>query len=247
MSKLCVYAGPNGSGKSVITSKQLTCGQYVNADIIKAKLHCSDMEAAIIAEKTREYFLERQEDFTFETVLSTPRNIDLMRRAKQKGYCVECNYVLTADPKINVERVHQRVAEGRDDIPAEKVIARYIRALKLLPQIFDICDEIRVIDNSLQEGTGKARVILYVKNGNFILYPNEIWSEDMLQSLISGTYPDEYISQRKSQNLCGTLRYEVCHSFIFAIRNKRHIPRCLHKRHNVLQGTTCVSFRKNKE
>lgn len=191
MSKLLVYAGPNGSGKSTVTSKERYYGHYVNADKIKVELQCSDMEAALIAEKTREYFLEKNMDFTFETVLSTPRNVDLMRRAKQKGYYVECTYVLTADPKINVARVRQRVAEGRHDVPYEKVISRYIRALRLLPDIFEICDQLRVVDNSLEDAN--ARVILYVKNGEINPYPNEIWTEDMLESLISGVYPDKYI------------------------------------------------------
>jgi len=44
------------------------------------------LDAAQIAEKMREDALEKGIDFTFETVLSTERNLDLLRRAKEKGY-----------------------------------------------------------------------------------------------------------------------------------------------------------------
>ncbi len=95
MSKLLVFAGPNGSGKSTITSDMKFFENYVNADSIKKGLHCSDLEAAQIAEATREHYLAENLDFAFETVLSTTRNIDLMIRAKEKGYHIACIYVLT--------------------------------------------------------------------------------------------------------------------------------------------------------
>ena len=85
MPRLLVFAGPNGSGKSTITERIKTVGKYINADEIKKQLDCSDIEAAEIAEVTREYLVKNKEDFTFETVLSTPRNIDLMKRARDAG------------------------------------------------------------------------------------------------------------------------------------------------------------------
>lgn len=52
------------------------------------------------------------ENFCFETVMSTDRNINLLNRAKQKGYFIRCYYILTADPMINVLRVRARVEVG---------------------------------------------------------------------------------------------------------------------------------------
>lgn len=54
---------------------------YINADEIKKSLKCSDLEAAQIAEKQRESHLENLEEFCFETVLSTDRNLRLLKRA----------------------------------------------------------------------------------------------------------------------------------------------------------------------
>ena len=95
-----MFAGPNGSGKSTITERIRIIGKYVNADEIKRQLDCSDLESAVVAEATREYLLKNKKDFTFETVLSTPRNIDLMERAKVAGYQVVCIYILTKNPEI---------------------------------------------------------------------------------------------------------------------------------------------------
>ena len=83
--EVMVFAGPNGSGKSTITRMAKTVGIYINADDIKKSSLCTDMEAAIKAEELREKALSDKIDFTFETVLSTDRNLSLLKRAKENG------------------------------------------------------------------------------------------------------------------------------------------------------------------
>lgn len=61
-----------------------TIGVYINADDIKRSSLCSDLEAAVKAEELREEMIEKGEDFTFETVLSTDRNLKLLKKAKEK-------------------------------------------------------------------------------------------------------------------------------------------------------------------
>ena len=84
--EVMIFAGPNGSGKTTITRMAKTVGVYINADDIKKSIACSDLEAAQKAEELRESMLEKDEDFTFETVLSTDRNLKLLKKAKEKGY-----------------------------------------------------------------------------------------------------------------------------------------------------------------
>ena len=67
------------------------------------------MTAAQIAEKQREDHLKNREDFCFETVMSTPRNLNLLQRAKEAGYFIRCYYILTVDPFINVLRHNLRL------------------------------------------------------------------------------------------------------------------------------------------
>lgn len=106
--EIIIFAGPNGSGKTTITRMARTIGVYINADDIKRSSLCSDLEAAVKAEELREEMIEKGEDFTFETVLSTDRNLKLLKKAKEKGYFLRCIYVLTSDYKINIARVSMR-------------------------------------------------------------------------------------------------------------------------------------------
>ena len=147
--EIIVFAGPNGSGKSTFTELlKPAMIDYINADEIKKALKCSDLEAAQIAEKQREDHLEKMGEFCFETVLSTDRNLKLLQKAKEKGYFIRCYYILTADPIINVCRVKSRVAEGGHDVPEEKVISRYEKALALVKDVVDVCDICHIYDNS---------------------------------------------------------------------------------------------------
>lgn len=82
--EIIIFAGPNGSGKTTITRMARTIGVYINADDIKRSSLCSDLEAAVKAEELREEMIEKGEDFTFETVLSTDRNLKLLKKAKEK-------------------------------------------------------------------------------------------------------------------------------------------------------------------
>ena len=96
--RILVFAGPNGSGKSTITKKIPICGIYVNADEIKRITRCTDLEAAQEAEQIRLSLLSAHKDFTFETVLSTDRNLALLRQAKEMGYEIQAVFILTNDP-----------------------------------------------------------------------------------------------------------------------------------------------------
>lgn len=193
MPKLLVFAGPNGSGKSTVTSPALVIGDYINADLIKRHLGCKDLEAAEIAENTREYCLARGNDFTFETVLSTPRNICLMQKAKESGYYIICVYVLTCNPQINVKRVQTRVAAGGHGVSTDKIVSRYKRALQLFPKLLDICNELYVFDNSVDSAKNGAEIILQSDNGETSLYPTSLWNKETIESLIRGDFVEKYI------------------------------------------------------
>ena len=193
MPKILVFAGPNGSGKSTVTSGFGIVGEYVNADVIQKNLKCDALTAAQIAQATREHLVSKGLDFTFESVMSTTRNIDLLESAKSKGYSIECVYVLTVSPDINMRRVRFRVKNGGHDVPVDKVFIRYRRALSLIPRLLHVCDKIRIFDNSLDFKTNE-NLIVEADSCSTVIYPNEIWSENMIISLLSGNYPEEYLN-----------------------------------------------------
>ena len=150
--EIVVFAGPNGSGKSTLTDTLRPIGvPYVNADDIQKALGCDNLVAAKHAEALREKYVASGVSFCFETVLSTDRNLNLLKRAKDSGFFIRCYYVLTVDPMINVARVKSRVSAGGHDVPEDKIISRYDRALGLLPELIPVCDVCHIYDTSLFE------------------------------------------------------------------------------------------------
>ncbi len=175
-----VFAGPNGSGKTTVMRSLPVFGTYVNADDLKREYGLTDLEAARQAEGLRNRLVDRGATFSFETVLSTERNLLLLERAKMLGYEVRCVYVLTCDENINVARVRARAAAGGHTVPEDKTRARYTRALRLLPRLIAVCDRILVYDNS------DTPSLIFSKDGaHSELFPNDFWPESALRQLIS--------------------------------------------------------------
>lgn len=183
--RLLVFAGPNGSGKSSVTVRVPTVGLYVNADDIKRTRGCTDLEAAQEAEKIRRLLLGRQKDFTFETVLSTSRNLDLLREAKQAGYSIMAVFVLTHDPEINVSRVRQRAEAGGHPVPEEKIRSRYTKSLGNLAALVRIADRTMVLDNSGE----KPELICEVRGNEVQIWENSNWTKKEILALLAVAKP----------------------------------------------------------
>ena len=176
---MCI-AGPNGSGKSTITNTILpyTHGKYINADEIQKATFCPPLEAAQTAERLREECLNNQEDFVFETVLSTERNLELLKRAKEKGYFIRCVFVLTCNPEINVARVKNRVLAGGHDVPHDKIVSRYHKSLDMIKKLIPLCDRLSIYDNSKE-----IYRIYKKKDDNITLWENEFWKKNQITKL----------------------------------------------------------------
>lgn len=154
---MVVFAGPNGSGKSTITAIFQEAGNipenYINPDEIALTLQEENPTrkaylAAVIAEERRAQFINNRESFAFETVMSHPSKLEVMKQAKNADYQVELVFIATSDPEINVNRVRQRVAEGGHDVPANKIRERYNRTIELLPAAAEIADKTYIFDNT---------------------------------------------------------------------------------------------------
>lgn len=184
---ILVFAGPNGSGKSTVTRAFIAhnslAGEYINADDIVIADGISNEEAARIAENRREQALKEGRDFTFETVMSTDRNLKLLRRAKKKGYFIKCFYVITSDPSINVERVSDRVASGGHNVSATKIRKRYKRALALMQDVIKVSDVAHVYDNTLEE----PQRIFKKKKDEIIVFGNDAWSKVDVCEMVGAT------------------------------------------------------------
>lgn len=194
--EIIVFAGPNGSGKSTITSLlKPTDIPYINADIIQSAYSCDNLTAAKRAEELRESYLCEHRSFSFETVLSTERNLNLLRRAKEMGYFIRCYYVLTADPQINVARVASRVSAGGHDVPTEKIVLRYQRALALVPELLKVCDICHIYDNSSDK---PYRIFKKRKDDYMYCSMQYLWRKDDIEKL-TAVSELKYVSLNKQK------------------------------------------------
>lgn len=176
--EIIVFAGPNGSGKSTITKLIKVIEPYINADDIKKFNHCSDLEAAEQAERMREDLLCKGKSFTFETVMSTDRNLKLLVKAKEQGYFIRTIYVLTSDPQINISRIGLRAFRGDHDVPDDKVISRYNRALALIPNVVEISDICHIYDNS-----DTPFRIFKKRKEQYFYFENNFWNKESIEVL----------------------------------------------------------------
>lgn len=106
--------------------------------------------AAVLADFVRRKLLENRQSFTFETVMSSPDKIELLRDAQKMGYHTYLYYVATKDPAINIERVRMRVQKGGHDVPEDKIVTRYKRSLGLLREAIRCSNRAYLFDNSEQ-------------------------------------------------------------------------------------------------
>jgi predicted ABC-type ATPase len=174
---LTIFAGPNGSGKSTLTRRIFAdghdLGRYINADDIAVEMDIAardsgrhvereqiEQDAFWEARRRRQINVDDGVSFAFETVFSHTSTIDLIRLAKARGFIVRLFFVTTENPMLNVARVQKRVVSGGHDVPTEKIIARYLRAMKNLPLACEYVDDATLFDNSSET----MRVVAHVRH-----------------------------------------------------------------------------------
>jgi predicted ABC-type ATPase len=114
--------------------------------------------ASVAADFLRQKLLERGASFTFETVMSSPDKVDLLRKAQLRGYRTYLYYVATEDPMINVSRVRHRVKMGGHPVPEDKIVSRYHRSLELLSEAIRYSSRAYLFDNSRHERLWVAEI-----------------------------------------------------------------------------------------
>lgn len=80
--------------------------------------------------------------------MSSTDKIELLVKARKKGFRTYLYYIATDNPAINVWRVKRRVELGGHDVPTDKIVSRYHRSLALLPDAIRNTDRAYLFDNS---------------------------------------------------------------------------------------------------
>ena len=154
---LLIIAGPNGAGKTTLADRLrregIDLGEYINPDDIAKELGGSltehFLQAQEIADKRREDCISAKRSFSFETVMSHPSKVEVLVRAKEAGFFVQLFFVGTDDPRTNIDRVANRVAQGGHDVPTDKIVSRWDRAMGLVHEAIRAVDDALIFDNSL--------------------------------------------------------------------------------------------------
>lgn len=178
--RLYIIGGCNGAGKTTASFNLLpdilNCQEYVNADEIargispfqpdKVAIESGRIMLHRIAE-----LLEQEEDFAFETTLSTRSFASTIERARAKGYSITLIYFWLESTDLAIKRVQTRVEEGGHNIPVDTIVRRYYAGLKNLFDLYEnICDLILLYDNS----KSNPELIFEKSIGNSdIIYNNE--------------------------------------------------------------------------
>lgn len=114
--------------------------------------------ASVAADFIRNKLMQCSESFTFETVMSFPDKIELLKKAQLRGYRTYVYYVATEDPSINISRVKYRVKMGGHSVPEDKIVTRYERSLDLLSQAIQFTNRAYIFDNSTHEHIWLAEI-----------------------------------------------------------------------------------------
>lgn len=158
MPNLYVISGCNGAGKTTasysVLPDMLNCREFVNADEIAKGL--SPFQPEKVAIEAGRIMLGRIKDliiqdvdFAFETTLAARSYVQIIRRAKTKGYFVTLIYFWLNSPELAVERVKSRVISGGHDIAEDVIHRRYWAGIDNLSKLYlPICDYWLIIDNS---------------------------------------------------------------------------------------------------
>ena len=192
---LIVIAGPNGSGKTsttrlVIKHEWADQCVYINPDeIAQSKFGDWNDEHAIrqsveYCEQWREQLLKEHNDFIFETVLSSEGKVDFLKRATEEGYFIRMFFICTTSPTINAARIANRVMEGGHDVPINKIISRYEKAIINAARVAKFVDRAYFYDNSIDNR--QAQILFRTVNGKFAKkYMRTLpqWTETIIENL----------------------------------------------------------------
>lgn len=183
MKKLYIIAGCNGAGKTTasyaILPDILDCEEFVNADEIARGLSPFQPERArfqagrLMLQRIKS-LIKKEQDFAFETTLSTKSYKNLIVNAQRNGYSITLIFFYLSSQELALKRVETRVKEGGHDIPEKVIRRRYENGLKNFFNIFrPIVDEWMFIENSGEP----YKLIAQKKQSDEKIYIDSIWSE----------------------------------------------------------------------
>lgn len=179
--KLYIISGCNGAGKTTasfnILPDLLNCKEFVNADEIARGLspfqpEKVSIEAGRLMLKRIEELINSNQDFSFETTLSTKSFIKTIEKAKSKSYYITLIFFWLESVELAKDRVQKRVIEGGHNIEPDVIERRYKVGIKNLFHLYsNKVDSLLIFDNSKPESELIAEK--EIENENFTIHNSQ--------------------------------------------------------------------------
>jgi predicted ABC-type ATPase len=172
---LTVIAGPNGCGKSTLTRSVDFEGRdrLLDPDGIARGLNPLNPPAAAIAagrevlKRTADY-LNGGLSFAVATTLSSHGRVELIRKAKSRGYQVHFVFIGMDSPERCITRIRNRLALGGHSVPDADVRRRYARSVVNAAEALRWVDIAHFYDNS-----GDSPCLILVANASCVVWQAE--------------------------------------------------------------------------
>ncbi len=158
MPRLYILSGCNGAGKTTASytflPEILDCREFVNSDEFAKSLSPFDPSSASVSAsrfmlKRIQYLLDNNATFSIETTLATRSLVNIIKRAREKGYTVTILYLWLQTPELAIQRVRSRVAAGGHNIPDDVLRRRYKMGIKYFFDTYmPLCDSWVLADNT---------------------------------------------------------------------------------------------------
>lgn len=180
-----IIAGPNGAGKTTFAREFLPlwvqCKNFINADLIAQGISPFAPEAAafragrLVLEEINA-FINRREDFAFESTLSGKSYLNLFRHLKDHDYSIHIYFLWVPTADVALSRVRDRVSHGGHNVPESDLRRRFERSMRNFLQHYrQNVDSWMLFNNSIKPPVVIADEIA----GSFRILDKEIY-----QSLI---------------------------------------------------------------
>ena len=153
---LWIVAGPNGAGKTTYAFRHIRTvsgtARFINLDEIARGLSPLDpaaepRRAARVALEMMNAAVTERRSFSLETTLSGRTHLDLVARARRRGFRVTILFFALPSPEVCLTRIARRVAEGGHDVLEADVRRRFARGCANFPAYAGSADLWRVFDN----------------------------------------------------------------------------------------------------
>ena len=194
--ELILIAGVNGAGKTTLVnllrhsapSVELWLNPDEIARLIRANSEFVNERDSIISamehvQRFVDTCIEMGRSVAFETVLSTSKYTDALKRASANGFRTTVHYVALSSVELAIQRVAQRVSAGGHDVPEEAQRRRWDRSLDNAVVFSGLADRFVAYANNDFNG---VPVIVAMRQSGRLQILNEAQAPELVERLRRG-------------------------------------------------------------